>query len=403
MRRALAVVGRGGLFVLLAFFFVAALLSLADRAAERWFVGDPTHSGIAFPPETTIAMRTAEYACVARTNRLGFRDREFAPRTAAGKTSPRRAVALGDSFTYGWGVAIEEAWPKVLEDRLRAAGQAIEVADLGVPDAGPAVHAVVAARAVSVLSPDLVIVGLRQGDDLGQALETRTWEHPDRRFADPVRRFAPSFFGWVRQRRLARDVPAEHVRIIWSAQAARFVQSLGPEERARYDAIDAFARREFAQGALNPGVVIGAIRHPRTFLDVYGPRGARTAEAVTRLAASLAAIRDVAARHGAAVVVASVPSGIYVNAPNHEAFRRLGYTLEPDMLVTTWADDPVREACGIAGLPFWSGTDAFRARRDDAGLFFALDGHPTRAGHALFAAALADEIVRHPEWAKGAR
>jgi lysophospholipase L1-like esterase len=44
-----------------------------------------------------------------------------------------RILALGDSTTFGWGVAQEQAWPAQLEAVLRARGVAVEVINAGVP------------------------------------------------------------------------------------------------------------------------------------------------------------------------------------------------------------------------------------------------------------------------------
>jgi acyl-CoA thioesterase-1 len=45
---------------------------------------------------------------------------------------PRVIVALGDSLTAGFGVAPEEAWPALVEDRLRREGYPYRVVNAGV-------------------------------------------------------------------------------------------------------------------------------------------------------------------------------------------------------------------------------------------------------------------------------
>jgi acyl-CoA thioesterase-1 len=44
----------------------------------------------------------------------------------------RVVVALGDSLTAGFGVALDEAWPALIEDRLRREGRAYRVVNAGV-------------------------------------------------------------------------------------------------------------------------------------------------------------------------------------------------------------------------------------------------------------------------------
>lgn len=59
----------------------------------------------------------AEIDTELRINSRGFRDAEFV--SGPGTES---AVALGDSFTEGWGVAVGASWPKQLERRLLSSG-----------------------------------------------------------------------------------------------------------------------------------------------------------------------------------------------------------------------------------------------------------------------------------------
>src|SRR5207237_633528 len=65
------------------------------------------------------------------TNADGFRDRTY-PRAKPPGTF--RVVVLGDSITLGWGVALEESFPKRLEQRL---GPSVQVLSLGVAGYNP--------------------------------------------------------------------------------------------------------------------------------------------------------------------------------------------------------------------------------------------------------------------------
>src|SRR6266545_6430587 len=149
-------------FVVQAFFQIllgVLFLHLLDKG-----VGWGWPEGLCLPPISHLAVRTSEFSFEARTNDLGFRDKSERWARPKGPL----VVTIGDSFTYGWGVADDDAWPRVLERRL---GGGAGVANLGVPGAHPLHYADIVERALPALRPDLILVAVLQGDDLAQPLQ----------------------------------------------------------------------------------------------------------------------------------------------------------------------------------------------------------------------------------------
>lgn len=148
--------------------------------------------GLIFPPHSQATYHTTEFDYTVRINSLGFRDREFD--VARSKTC--RLIAVGDSFTFGWGVSLEDSWPKRLETGLAQAGFDVEVANLGFPGGNPIDYANIVGHAVPMLAPDLVMVAVLQGDDLqlggGPHVGTGGWKGAVRRMVDPVARIVPA-------------------------------------------------------------------------------------------------------------------------------------------------------------------------------------------------------------------
>lgn len=94
-----------------------------------------------------------------RINRQGYRGADFGPKT---KT---RWLALGDSSTFGWDVAEDEAWPALLEMLLRARGADVEVLNLGVP--GYSTHqGRLLLPEIWDLAPDGLIVAYGRNDEI---------------------------------------------------------------------------------------------------------------------------------------------------------------------------------------------------------------------------------------------
>jgi lysophospholipase L1-like esterase len=101
-----------------------------------------------------------------RNNSLGFRDDEFPVQKPPGEW---RAIALGDSFTYGMGVQAKDNWPTVLERSLAAhRGGPVQVINAGMACGNgarsAAEYAPWLAREGMAFAPDLVILGFCLND-----------------------------------------------------------------------------------------------------------------------------------------------------------------------------------------------------------------------------------------------
>lgn len=106
-------------------------------------------------------------------NDAGFRDRD---RTVAKPAGTTRTLCLGDSYTWGWGLDADVAYPRRLEDLLAARGLRAEVINTGVPGYNTYMK-VESLRARSVaFGPDVVIMQHTINDLL---LPEFVYEYPD--------------------------------------------------------------------------------------------------------------------------------------------------------------------------------------------------------------------------------
>jgi lysophospholipase L1-like esterase len=101
----------------------------------------------------------APHAVELRYNSLQFRDREPGPR----RPGVRRLAVLGDSFTEGQGVKEQDAYARVLEGVLNAAGPSWEVLNFGRRGADfPALADTF--EELLELDPDVVVYGMSLND-----------------------------------------------------------------------------------------------------------------------------------------------------------------------------------------------------------------------------------------------
>ena len=360
-----------------------------------------------FPPFAEQHFKTVDFEYTVHTNALGLREREL-PRE---RGDAYRILAIGDSYTYGWGVALEEAWPRLVENQLRDAGYNVEVLNLGKPGAGPPFYAELAEQAIPLLRPDLVIVAMLQGNDLRDAGPETTGPAAST-FWDKARALYPNLARFMRDLRRERafagrtheDFPpqtttAEDNRR-WTANTAQnFVEAMTPEQQTRFNALEDPVKEAFLGGMLNPYMIDLAMQDPDAYTKAIDPEDPWTQVCIARAAARFARIKDMAEQYDCRVVVASVPEGPYVNRVALENMARVGYVMPAWLLETDGMDEGIRMACELASVPFYEVTEQFRAHKNDPDLYFELDGHPTPKGNSLFSEAftpiLKDIISAH--------
>ena len=109
-----------------------------------------------------------EFNVEENTNSVGLRDREF------GERDPEsiRILGLGDSYAFGQGVSIEEAYIKQLEAGLQdSLSKKVETINAGVPAYGLVQEVRYLEKYGLGLDPDVVLVGFFIGNDIVDSYE----------------------------------------------------------------------------------------------------------------------------------------------------------------------------------------------------------------------------------------
>lgn len=126
-------------------------------------------TGIIFEPNTVAHYQTTEFDYNAIINSIGLRNKEI---KTAKPDSIYRILCLGDSWTFGWGVNVEESWPMQLETFLKNKEyKHIEIINCGRPGQYTTTHKKYLAELIPKLQPDLILLGVLQLDDLAQLYE----------------------------------------------------------------------------------------------------------------------------------------------------------------------------------------------------------------------------------------
>jgi hypothetical protein len=370
---------------------VAMLIALGIGLGITWILewgagwrlyASHRNAGLIWGPYSVVEHATDEFSYQARINNLGFRDRDFPVR----KSGAKRVLAIGDSFTYGWGVDGEDSWPKVMERELRRGGLDIEVANLGAPGAGPREYAALAERAIPLLRPDLIVVGMLQADDVFQAAESPV-EGPapaGQRVLRSFRALYPNLMQMVSPVDSKQiHVSKEELRETWRKQVKDFLGQMTGAERTRFEKLPSQVRAAYQAGGLNPGLLYMAMRHGEFLIDTCDA-GGKGRRGIEETAKELAKIRQYAERAHADLVVVPVPYRAYVSRRDQAEMAGLGFHVEEEMLRWSTPDDVIQEACRGADVRFFSVTTEFRERGRANELYFQWDGHLNQAGHGAF-------------------
>ena len=369
--------GRRGLFVMICLVGIPLALSGLDHLAGWILSAPPRH--LLFPSGSQVRHESEEFDVQVKISGQGLRDREFPATASEGKT---RIVAIGDSFTFGWGVQGEQSWPKVLES---LSNNPTEVINFGFPGASPRDYSNMITSALDHFSPDIVLVGTLQGDDLIQLVEQ---EPVEVEWSARARKtIFPTLSGWL------RPVPTtmESYRSIFRKSQAYLRSTLTPEQRQRYQQLSPGVRAAFEAGRLNPSLVHTAMTNPGRFVEPVEEADTWQGEAESLFRQS---VRDWAARcrkSGAELVLVIIPDGPYVSEAAARGMRAVGYDVPASLLTTTVCQDVVTGICEELEIRVINPVAEFR-KAADGGDYFELDGHFTPQGQKRLAAAVARKI-----------
>jgi lysophospholipase L1-like esterase len=414
---------------------LSTLLALAalDRAVAFF---DLTYTPARGRPNEERRLEHAEFSVDVRLNALGFRERRLPSPKPPGVL---RVVALGDSFTQGYGVEEDEAWPRRLETLLDARRRALhQVVNLGVPGANPRDYVSHLQDPGLAYQPDVVIVTVMANDvqdrwvqrELGVQFASDVLVDARRAVLKPSpawtripRAVFPALypFVWSRLRILcagSRCARTESLRADATAGTAPS-RAAGAAEDVLLVLADRYGRRETVEDALTtmsasqlnglrpvlegtvpldadaaaePYLRVMALVQPRLFADAaLLPRQYDAAwEDVKRdLGRIVALAREARARP----MLVFAPGAQQVTAAARPYLESLGFEWDDRTLTDTTLADRLRAVAHAEDVVFVNLLPVLRARRDD-GLYFPKDGHWTPAGHQLVADVVADALER---------
>lgn len=354
--------------------------------------------GLLFSPNVSALYEASEFSFVAQINNLGIRDFD----TTVKKQHASRVVVIGDSYTFGWGVSIEDTWVKVLEENLRDRGHDVEILNLGCPGFGPLNYVMTAERAIPLLKPDLVLIGLLPRDDLSQAWIMEGGGEPGAEtdatlVVRTMQRFFPHLVALAvpgRADEEAHLVKANQkrwekiiIRKVWKRRNRKILSSMTDAERERFKALDSGFRENVRGGKLNPFLLISALgraeaKNSGKDPDLHSEEIQKGIESSSRI---LERVKGVADIHGADLLALLIPEGGFTSPEVWEFQRKIGSKVPRGILSTEVFDQAALEALKRGDIDGVVVTEEFRRRAQESPLYYPMDTHLNSAGNRIFA------------------
>lgn len=341
--------------------------SLLPMPLQLAFDDDPETRGVAHPrvgnlqePNGVHVVHTTEFEIPYPTDAHGFNNPEPWPATAD-------IVAVGDSLTFGYGVAPDEAWPEQVARELSPA----RVVNLGLIGAGPQQYLGLYQTFGVDLEPKVLLIGFFLANDFWDAELFERWQESGvggnymvwRDFGRRSGSGADDPIGAL------GDLLQNHSHLYNLARYARkAAANWWQGEPTSLSLADGGAV------ALQPS----DLAEKTTYIEPDNPIFELTVDDLERMHA-------LATSHGTHMLVVLQPS-------KEETYLPLlnGHDADPGA--------PLRAALDASGIPYLDLLPAYRERAAaGAQLFFEVDGHPNLEGYRLTAREVAAHLRRNAE------
>lgn len=366
-----------------------------------------TTKGLIFEPNSKARYKTVEFDYTAEINSLGLRDREI----EIDKGDKYRILCFGDSWTFGWGVNVENSWPKKLEEFLKKKGyDYIEVINCGRGGQYTSSYKKYLGKAVPLLKPDLVLVGVLQSDDLAQLYENNfnnennfnklslisklskvTIQQLILKIKFSLKTFLKESF-----KHFLLLIKSTHSEIVevksnWRSSAISMINSFNRLQTLRFNTFDGSAKELFKTGNLNPGLLNYYINFPDRHLIFNDPMNNATLFAITEMKKDFEDMQSICKENSTGLIFINLPINYFTG---HEVTRiPIDYYINDYLYYNNKIDSIYRSIAGHVNIPYLELTNRFKQLADKSAYFFKYDGHPNEKGYKEIANGIGKYLI----------
>ncbi len=329
---------------------------------------------------------------------MGLRDREI----NVEKGDKYRILAFGDSWTYGWGVNIENSWPKKLEQYLLANGfENIEVINVGQGGIYTSIYKKHMEKAVPLLRPDLVLVGVLQGDDLAQSYEHNfifnqisVDANSLKNFARKINSVVSIYLKYSLKNILLLlsngEAKTIEIRTYWEKSARSEIEGFNHFQRLSFYNLDDSVQGLFKSGNLNPGLLNHYIIFPDRLAIFNNPNHPATKFSIQEMNKDFKGMKEICDKYNSNLLFINLPQNRFTG---HIVIRTPSDVLNSYFETNNRVDSIYRSIADANKLPYIELTDHFIGLQSKFEYFFRYDGHPNEKGYEEIAKYIGKQLI----------
>lgn len=371
--------------------------SLIGLTSKKEAVQVQRHGGLIFEPNSQAKYHTIEFDFVANINSLGLRDREVDIK----KGNRYRILCFGDSWTFGWGVDIENSWPRKLEQFFHKKGfNNIEVINCGQGGQWTTTYKKYMLKAVPLLKPDLVLVGVMQLDDLAQLYENNFIIRASLlksglpTISKKVKHIIKAYLkaSFVNILSTIRDKASKTVQIksSWEASSNDMINGFNHLQKIRFYTLNNTVQNLFRSGNLNPGLLSYYIDFPDRLTIFNSPNNSATKFSIKEMDKDIKDMKAICQENNCNLIFINLPSAAFTG---HKVIRTAGDILNPYFEKNNKIDSIYNSIATSNDLPYIQLTEYFLSLESKTKYFFLYDGHPNENGYVEIANYIGEQLI----------
>ena len=342
-----------------------------------------------FEPNSNARYQTIEFNWVANINSLGLRDREI----NIEKGDKYRILCFGDSWTFGYGVNIENSWPKVLEQYLLTNGfENIEVINCGRPGQFTGTYKEYIEKIVPLLKPDLVLVGVLQLDDLAQLFTNKfiiEQSGPIETFTRKGKSVVIRYLKYSFKNFLS---PSRMIEITsnWKKTSTSRISDFKHWQKLRFSTFNDTVQSLFKSGNLAPSLLDYYINYPDRIAIFNNPNHPATRFSIQEMNRDFKEMRDICYKYNSSLIFINIPMNYFTG---HTVIRTPSDILNSYYQENNNIDSIYRSIASNNNLPYIELTKHFIGLQNKSEYLFKYDGHPNEKGYEEIAKYIGKRLI----------